>query len=222
MTKYEKINVLNLNEETINLIYKNMLEKKLHFTILKQNKNHYVLTKEKSIFEIKNEKHFVKKYEKNKFYKTVVLNEEQKINKEDLNLFFDYINKFKDKMMTVYGDKYLFGSIAVKTDNGFITTLRGKENLDSFVLVKSVDHKARIIYTINNKATLNAPLLDNCFKNKKIKAIVHLNHNFDKNLKTYSYAFPGTKKDSLRTNKTSFNIAYHGLIYLFDENGNLL
>ena len=199
-----------------------MLEKNLHFILLEQNKKHYILTKEKSVFEIKSEKHFIKKYEKNKFYKTIILDEEEDINQKDLNLFFDYINNFKDKMMTVYGDKYLFGSIAVKTDNGFITTLRGKENLESYVLVKSVDHKSRIIHTIKNKATLNAPLLDNCFKNKKVKAIVHLNHNFDEHLKTYLYAFPGTIKDSLRKNKTSFNIAHHGLIYLFDENGNLL
>ena len=55
----------------------------------------------------------------------------KKIDKEEIDKYKNEITK------TLYGDKYLFGSIAVKSDNGFITTLRGKENLDSFVFVKN-------------------------------------------------------------------------------------
>ena len=58
-------------------------------------------------------------------------------------------------------------------------------------------------------------------KNRKVKAIVHL-HEFDNKLPFYDYAFPGTLKDSVRDNTTSFNIMYHGVIYLFDKNGNIL
>ena len=117
-------------------------------------------------------------------------------------------------------DNY-FENVAIKTTNGFITTIRGKEDLNEYTLVLNVDHDNHIINVLNKKATLNAPLLDYIFKNRKVKAIVHL-HEFDNKLPFYDYAFPGTLKDSVRDNTTSFNIMYHGVIYLFDKNGNIL
>ena len=122
----------------------------------------------------------------------------------------------------IYGDKYIFGSIAVKTDSGFITTIRGKENLNDYTIVYDVDHINHTLNVIDKKATLNAPLLDYLFKNEKVKVIVHINHEFDDKLPYYDYAFPGTVRDSTRNNKTSFNIKHHGVIYLFDKNGNLI
>ena len=120
-----------------------------------------------------------------------------------------------------YNGKYYFGSVAIKTTNGFITTIRGKEDLNEYTLVENVDHDNHIINVLNKKATLKAPLLDYIFENRKVKAIVHL-HEFDNKLPFYDYAFPGTLKDSVRINTTSFNIMYHGVIYLFDKNGNIL
>ena len=122
----------------------------------------------------------------------------------------------------IYGDKYIFGSVAVKTYKGFITTIRGKENLNGYTIVSNVNHINHTLNVINLKATLNAPLLDYLFKNEKVKVIVHMNHEYDDQLPYYDYAFPGTVKDSIRNNKTSFNIKHHGLIYLFDKNGNLI
>ena len=77
------------------------------------------------------------------------------------------------------------------------------------------------IFVLNKKATLNAPLLANIFRNKKVKCIVHL-HIFDCKLPFYDYTFPVTQRDSLRNNKTSFNIKNHGVYYLFDKNEKLL
>ena len=134
-----------------------------------------------------------------------------------------YIQKYKDIMQkNIYGDKYIFGSVAVKTDKGFITTIRGKENLNGYTIVSNVNHINHTLNAINLKATLNAPLLDYLFKNEKVKVIVHINHEYDDQLPYYDYAFPGTVKDSIRDNKTSFNIKHHGVIYLFDKNGNLI
>ena len=73
----------------------------------------------------------------------------------------------------IYGDKYIFGSVAVKTDKGFITTIRGKENLNGYTIVSNVNHINHTLNVINLKATLNAPLLDYLFKNEKVKVIVH-------------------------------------------------
>ena len=156
------------------------------------------------------------------YYKTIIKNSNININEQDLNIYHTYINKFKGKLTEkIYNDKYYFGCVAVKTNKGFITTIRGKQNLDEYTVIENVDHKNHIVNAINKKATLNAPLLDYLFKNKNVKTIVHL-HDFDDNLPYYDYAFPGTARDSIRDNVTSFNIKYHGVIYMFDKKGNIL
>jgi len=222
VNNYKKIKLTDFNENNIDLIYKELLDKKLDFIILDNNKL-YVLTKEKSIFEIKNEENFIKEYKKNIYYKTIITDKNININPNDLEIYKNYIRKYKDIMLKRnYGDKYIFGSIAVKMKKGFITTIRGKEDLNDYTIVSNVDHINHTLNVINKKATLNAPLLDHLFKNKKVKVIVHINHEYDKNLPYYDYAFPGTIKDSIRNNETSFNIKHHGVIYLFDKKGNII
>lgn len=223
MINYKKIEVINLDINIINEIYKDLLINKWHFVILNVNRSLKVLTKEKSIFDIESEEEFVNNYNKNIYYKTIISNKNIMINKDDLNIYNEYIGKYKNIMeKNIYGDKYIFGSVAVKTENGFITTIRGKENLNDYTFVNNVDHINHTISVIDKKATLNAPLLDHLFKNKKVKVIVHINHEYDNKLPYYDYAFPGTTKDSIRCNKTSFNIRHHGVIYLFDKEGNLI
>ncbi len=223
MTKYKKIYVSNIDDNYIDKIYKKLLKNKWHFIILHVNGEINVLTKEKSFFKIENEQQFINFYEKDIYYKTIINNEKIIINEDDLNLYKEYIQKYKDIILkNVYGDKYIFGSIAVKTDNGFITTIRGKEDLNDFTIVNSIDHVNHIINVSNKKATLNAPLLDYLFKNNNVKVIVHINHEYYDKLPYCDYAFPGTVRDSIRDNKTSFNIKHHGVMYLFDKNGNLI
>lgn len=223
MINYKKICVSNIDNQVIDKTYKNLLKNKWHFVILDVNGTLNVLTKEKSIFEINNEQQFINDFEQNIYYKTIITNENIIINQDDLRIYKRYIQKYKDIMQKkIYGDKYIFGSVAVKTNNGFITTIRGKENLNEYTLVTNVNHVNYTLNVINKKATLNAPLLDYLFKNENIKVIVHINHEYDNNLPYYEYAFPGTVKDSIRNNKTSFNIKYHGVVYLFDKNGELI
>ncbi|HIS12529.1 MAG TPA: hypothetical protein IAB40_05400 [Candidatus Onthocola stercoravium] len=223
MTNYKKIYVSSIDNKIIDETYKNLLENKWHFVILDVNGVLNVLTKEKSLFNINNEQQFINDFKQDIYYKTIIINKNISINENDLNIYNAYIQKYKDIMgKNIYGDKYVFGSVAVKTDKGFITTIRGKENLNDYTLVNSVDHTNHTLNVENKKATLNAPLLDYLFKNEKVKVIVHINHEYDNNLPYYDYAFPGTVRDSIRNNKTSFNIKYHGVIYLFDKNGNLI
>lgn len=130
--------------------------------------------------------------------------------------------KYKKKMSKTYGEKYLFGCVAVKTiNNSFITTLRGKEDFDEFTVVNFVDEKNYIITAFDKKATLNAPLLNQLLKNDKVKAIVHM-HEFNDNFKYYEYAFPGTVRDSERKISKSFNIKHYGVFLLFDDNKNII
>lgn len=214
------IHVQNLNND-INNLYNELLNKKEQFLFISYKDIKYVLTKEKSIIPIHNTKEFLNSIKDNIYYKSLVKNENIIFDKNDLELYKQYIEKFKNKLTEKKYNKYYFGCIAIKSNNGFITTIRGKQDLNEYTLVSNVDHDNHIINVLNKKATLNAPLLDYLFKNKKVKVIVHL-HEFDNDLPFYEYAFPGTLKDSIRNNTTSFNIRYHGVMYLFDKNGNVL
>ncbi len=223
MISYKKIYVSSIDNKIIDEVYKRLLQNEWNFVILDVNDVLHVLTKEKSLFNINNEQQFINSCEQDIYYKTIIENKNISINKNDLNIYIVYMQKYKDIMQkNIYGDKYIFGSVAVKTDKGFITTIRGKENLNEYTIVTNVNHKNHTLNVINVKATLNAPLLDYLFKNEKVKVIVHINHEYDDKLPYYDYAFPGTVKDSIRDNKTSFNVKYHGIIYLFDKNGNLI
>ena len=72
------------------------------------------------------------------------------VNKNDLNIYKKYIQKYKDVMQkNIYGEKYIFGSVAVKTNNGFITTIRGKEILDDYTIVYNVNHIHHIVNVAN-------------------------------------------------------------------------
>ena len=221
MEKDKIIYIQNLNTDIDNL-YNELLNKKEQFLFVSCKGIKYVLTKEKSIIPINDTKTFLNSIKSDIYYKSIVKNYEINIDKKDLEQYKQYIEKFKIKLTEKkYNDKYYFGCVAIKTVNGFITTIRGKQDLNEKTLVLNVDHNNHIINILNKKATLNAPLLDYIFQNKKVKAIVHL-HEFDNKLPFYDYAFPGTLKDSVRNNTTSFNIMYHGVIYLFDKNGNIL
>lgn len=221
MEKDKIIYIQNLNTD-IDSLYNELLNKKEQFLFVSCKGIKYVLTKEKSIIPINDTKTFLNSIKSDIYYKSIVKNCEINIDKKDLELYKNYIQKFNKQLTEKkYNDKYYFGCVAVKTNNGFITTIRGKRDLNEYTLVLNVDHDNHIINVLNKKATLNAPLLDYIFKNRKVKAIVHL-HEFDNKLPFYDYAFPGTLKDSVRNNTTSFNIMYHGVIYFFDKNGNIL
>ena len=220
--KYSEIQVESLDDKTIDRLYEKLLKDKSQFYILSCNKKQYCLTKEVSLFEIGNKQKFLQNANDDIYYKTEIDNREIEINETDLNIFRNYLEKFKSEFLSKkYGNKFLFGTVAVKTDNGFITTTRGKTDLSDYVVVENVDNISNIVTVCKNKATLNAPLLHNIFKNKKVKTIVHL-HCFDEKLVFQDYAFPGTVRDSVRDNTTSFNIKSHGVVYLFDEVGNLI
>lgn len=223
MTNYKKIYVSNIDDDIIDKTYNNLLKNKWSFVIIDVNGILNILTKEKSLFQINSKEEFLNSFEQDIYYKTVFSNKNIVVNGKDLKLYKEYIKKYKDIMLkTIYNDKYIFGSVAVKTDTGFITTIRGKEDLNDYTIVCNVDHINHTLEVVNKKATLNAPLLDYLFKNKKVKTIVHINHEYDNKLPYYDYAFPGTVRDSIRDNKTSFNIKHHGVIYLFDKNKKLI
>lgn len=223
MIKYKKEYIEILTEKKVDAIYKDLLKEKWQFIIMETANKKYVLTKEKSVFEIGDEVEYIDDANRDIYYHTESVKEAIDLG-DRLDLFKEYIAKYEDKIISnLYGDKYIFGSIAVRIDDdSFITTIRGKEDLSEYTIVKRVDHESHTVYVVGKKATLNAPLLAHLFENKDVDAIVHINHYFDSKLKNQDYAFPGTVKDSIRDNKESFNIKYHGVMYLFDKYGKKL
>jgi hypothetical protein len=116
----------------------------------------------------------------------------------------------------------IFGTVAVRHGTGFVTTGRGKKELNSIATVANVDHEKRIIYAENGaKASLNAPLLSKMFQNPAVHMIVHYHKSFPF-LPEYPYAPPGSVRDSDRPNTTSFNIKEHGCMLLFNQDGKRL
>ena len=115
---------------------------------------------------------------------------------------------------------YVFGTIAIRhPKGGFLTTGRGKHELDDKVLVREVDHEKRLIITGSGdkKASLNAPLLDWIFKhNPDVEIVVHY-HKQMEGLHTLPYAPPGTVRDSQRACPESFNIDNHGCFLFFNK-----
>lgn len=217
----EVITIQNMDDD-INHLYSELLDKKGHYQFVNYQDQIYVLTREKSIIPIDNTESFLDSIKDDIYYETNIIMDDAIFDKNDLLLYEQYIEKYKSRIMAKkYNDKYYFGCVAVKTNNGFITTIRGKQDLNDYVLVRDVDHDNHIVNVLNKKPSLNAPLLDYILKNEKVKVIVHL-HEFDDSLPYYDYGFPGTVKDSVRDNSKSFNIMYHGLVYLFDKDGNIL
>ena len=127
----------------------------------------------------------------------------------------------------------VFGTLAVRMiDNegknrGFITTVRGKTDMEMVTAyVEYVDHQKLEIASSSlteQKATLNAPLLDHCFNgNPEATVIVHYHEQYP-GLPTKGYAPPGTVRDSQRdVTCGSFNIEGHGCILMFDSFDNLI
>ena len=108
-------------------------------------------------------------------------------------------------LISAYADHFthteagiIFGTVAVRCGSGFVTTGRGKRELDSITLVDAVNHTLKVVSASKKlKASLNAPLLARMFDNPAVDYIVHY-HEQVPGLPTYPYAPPGTVRDSIR------------------------
>jgi len=131
------------------------------------------------------------------------------------------IHRHAERFVAVEGG-YIFGTVAVRHDRGFVTTGRGKRELESIAYVPYVDHaKREVCVAGEGKASLNAPLLSRMFDNPRVDYIMHY-HEQIPDLPTYPYAPPGSVRDTERPSTTSFNIEEHGCMLLFDALGRQL
>jgi len=148
------------------------------------------------------------------YYQTIIKHPTN-IDSAQITTFFDLVQKFENRWKKI-PEGFIFGTVAVRANKGFYTTTRGKNELDDWSYVETVSHFNRKVYA-SKKASLNAPLLDWIFmRNPKVNIILHF-HEQDPNLVIFSYAPPGTVRDSQRNTGASFNIEGHGCFYLLEN-----
>ena len=179
----------------------------------------FAVTKERAVHPIEQNRLAAWIWEtiNDKYYKTVFGRSRiipEKARKKMRELLEGFASRF-----VVVENGMIFGTVAVRHKSGFITTGRGKRELNEMVFVAGVDHKKlEVSVAGSNKASLNAPLLAKIFENPAVDRIVHY-HKEEHDIPVFPYAPPGTARDAKRKNNSSFNIKNHGCMLLFDEEG---
>ncbi|MGK7874871.1 MAG: phosphopantothenoylcysteine decarboxylase [Xenococcaceae cyanobacterium] len=114
---------------------------------------------------------------------------------------------------------YVFGTVAIRDGNGFITTTRGKRGEKRYCKVFEVDHNTLIV-TASQKATMNAPFIERLLNFYPQSHWVIHGHRQIRGVKTYPYSFSGTREEtnlinSLQASDTVFNVDDHGYYAVF-------
>ena len=222
------------HDELIRAAYGVLLESKAVTIFANDSKNLstvYAVTKDRGVHTMNRSEiaNWIIERMEEKYYSTEINEsdlsiEEEKEMEESKEKFCNLLLKYKDNFIKT-DEGYIFGAGAISLKNKkFITTVRGKKEIEKMAFVKKVDHENRKIYCLTDeKASLNAPLFDYIFTRYPIvKSILHFHHQRD-DLITQKYATPGTDKDSKRNLvHPSFNIEGHGCILSFDQEGNML
>lgn len=199
---------ITLKESKANIVFAN------HPLWSKERK--IVLTQDGSIFNCSFDEHcfLIHKIINESFYSTEVVNNDYfyELNDDDLYILNTYPVNIKENI--------IYGTFAIKKENGFITTARGKNSKNNLSFVFSVDHE-KLSVSANKKATLNAPLLDLFLKkNPKFKIVIH-GHDLSGDIVHDNYEFPGTvgdlsyAKEVVSGQKILLN--HHGFIVGFND-----
>ncbi len=210
------------HEELIHAAYEIVLSSKATAVFANDAKDlntKFAVTKERAEHQMNRYEmaSFIWKAINDEYYKTEVTDKKTLYYNSGLYNLKWFLSKYENEF-TKTPEGYIFGTVAVRMENGaFFTTGRGKSELDDIVYVNGVDHEKKIVYSVEKKASLNAPLLDNIFKNNiDCAIIVHLHKQNDK-YPTFDYAPPGTVRDSIRNIEGGFNIRNHGCFLLFED-----
>lgn len=122
------------------------------------------------------------------------------------------------------GGELSFGTLAVRAENGFITTTRGKRET-GLCQVFDVDKTTRVV-TASAKATMNAPMLHrllNSFPSYTPHYVLHA-HKQLPGERTFDYVFPGTtEEDGIEDPHYMrvFNVDHHGYYATLDTEEDL-
>ena len=224
------------HEELIRAAYGVLLESKAVTVFANDTKDlmqKYAVTKERGVHPIHNDEvaQWILDRMNENYYKTILTkgydeNVYMSRAKKDLK---SIIKEHKNSFIKIE-EGYVFGSAALRFKQKeywrFITTARGKNEINDFAFVHTVNHDKKEVHCITNKkASLNAPLFHNIFRKfNNVQYILHFHHQRD-DLITQKYATPGTYEDSNRVHHIShpsFNIKGHGCILSYNKKGELL
>ena len=186
----------------------------------------FAVTKERSIIPMQTKEmvEFITESMKDEYFQTITTNPPFELDKY-IAQAKEILSRYPDRFPVQQGG-YVFGSIAVRipeSPGSFLTTSRGKKELEQFTFVAGVDFEQAKVYAGPLKATLNAPLLSRIFTAyKDVTAIVHWHHKslpVSVNPLVWTpvpilpYAPPGTRRDCQRPIKelgSGFEIEHHG------------
>ena len=198
-----------LFESRANLVFAN------HPSLAKLRK--IVVTADGAAFDVTFDNHvkLIDRILRAKFYRTKIATHGKIILNKEAKFIVESYPRHKEAGLT-------FGTFAIRTGDGFITTTRGKKAGEkALVFIKTVDHKKRIVYS-SQKATLNAPLLHELLKkNSQINYLIHNHELMGKKIQN-DYQFPGTDgdlKNVMKTKNSTFllQLPYHGYIAGFSN-----
>lgn len=218
-------------EELISAAYGVLLESKAVTVFANDAMNimqKYAVTKERSVHQLSNEDlpSWIWERLNEQYYKTI-RKEMGLVSVAESNEFFQLVKRYKSLFVKVK-EGFVFGTIALRRENdSFFTTIRGKNESDGGTVVEEVDDEKKTVCVGFGlpKATLNAPLLNKIFKERKdVKYIVHYHGRF-LSLPSVEYKTPGTVEDSLLRDVKkypSFYIKGHGSILSFNEKGEII
>lgn len=174
-----------------------------------------VLTQDGAIFDTDFDGHcqLIHKLVSSNFYSTKIEDVKFDLNEDD-NFVINNYPKYES-------DGRVYGTFAIRKENGFITTTRGKKtSVDDFSFVKSVNHNTFEIVA-NKKATLNAPLLHKTFElNPDINILYHGHDLIGLNVHD-EYEFAGSSGDlkfaTYINNNKAIRLTNHGFLIGFSN-----
>ena len=222
------------HEELIRAAYGVLLESRAVTIFANDTENlmqKYAVTKERGVHPIHNNEvaQWIIDRMNEKYYKTIISKTNEKneyMTKAEAEL--KSIIKENENSFIKVEEGYIFGSAALRFTQKeywrFITTARGKNEINDFAFVYTVNHDKKEVHCMTyKKASLNSPLFHNIFRKfNNVQYILHFHHQRD-DLITQIYATPGTYEDSMRKIiHPSFNIKGHGCILSFNKKGELL
>lgn len=156
--------------------------------------------------------HLIDKLIRSEFYSTRVVPQDVVLTDDEKYVVENY--------PSYPADGRTYGTFAVRREQGFVTTTRGKKNGNQAVAyVTEVDHTKRLIET-TQKATLNAPLLDATFALNPELTILYHGHDI-KGFNVHSeYEFAGSDGDikfaTYLNNGKPICLTHHGFLVGFE------
>ena len=176
-----------------------------------------VLTQDGAVFDASFDEHcaLIDKVVRASFYKTKETKQEVKLSSTEEYVLYHY--------PSYPADGRTYGTFAVRRDQGFITTTRGKKDGPHAVSwVQSVDHDNKLVVS-SSKATLNAPLLDKFLQlNPQLNIVFH-GHELKGKVVHPEYEFAGSDGDlkfaASVDNAQEVLLPHHGFIVGFETVG---